>query len=56
MAFHTSYWGLGETHGYRIPAKWIAADGHAAALVFSGLIYDGTVNDAFCVRAMRFEF
>ena len=41
VAFHTEYWGLGETH---------------LALVFSGLIFDGVVYDAFCVRRMRFEF
>ena len=54
--FHTEYWGLGETHGYRIPTKWIAPDGHDLALVFSGLIYNGVVYDAFCVRKMKFEF
>jgi CubicO group peptidase (beta-lactamase class C family) len=56
VAFHTEYWGLGGTHGYRIPTKWISADGHSAALVFSGLIHNGTSYDAFCVREMRFEF
>ena len=54
-AFHTEYWGLGETHGYRLPAKWISADGRSAALVFSGLIYNGVVYDAFCVRKLQFE-
>jgi hypothetical protein len=55
VAFHTEYWGLGETHGYRIPAKWISPDGRSLRLVFSGLIYNGVVYDAFCVREMRFE-
>jgi CubicO group peptidase (beta-lactamase class C family) len=55
VAFHTEYWGLGETHGYRLPAKWISKDGRSAALVFSGLIYNGIVYDAFCVRKMRLE-
>jgi CubicO group peptidase (beta-lactamase class C family) len=34
--FHTTKWGLGETHSYRIPTKWIEADGDAFWLVFSG--------------------
>ena len=25
-AFHTADWGLGQTHGYRLPAKWIGPD------------------------------
>jgi hypothetical protein len=51
-AFHTEYWGQGETHGYRMPSKWISRDGRSMVLVFSGLIYNGVVNDAFCVRRM----
>lgn len=54
-AFHTEYWGLGETHGYRLPTKWISKNGRDAALVFSGLIYNGVVYDAFCVRSTQFE-
>jgi CubicO group peptidase (beta-lactamase class C family) len=54
--FHTEYWGLGGTHGYRIPAKWISADGRTLALVFSGLIYNGVSYDAFCVREMKLDF
>jgi CubicO group peptidase (beta-lactamase class C family) len=50
-AFHTPYWGLGETHGYRLPSKWISADGRVMHLVFSGV----TPNDAFCVRRMTLE-
>ena len=56
VAFHTEYWGLGETHGYRIPAKWISPDGCSLAVVFSGLIYNGVSYDAFCVRGMKFDF
>lgn len=48
-AFHTPDWGLGGTHGYRLPAKWI--DGPAMWLVFSGT----KENDAFCVRRMTLE-
>jgi len=48
-AFHTEDWGLGGTHGYRLPAKWI--DGEKMALVFSGV----KPNDALCVREMRLE-
>lgn len=55
-AFHTEYWGLGYTHGYRLPAKWISADGHSMGLVFSGLQFNGVLYDAFCVREMKLEF
>ena len=48
-AFHTQDWGLGGTHGYRLPAKWI--DGPIMWLVFSGT----KENDAFCVRRMTLE-
>jgi hypothetical protein len=54
-AFHTEYWGLGQTHGYRLPSKWISRDGKYMALVFSGLVYDKVSYDAFCVRRMRLE-
>jgi hypothetical protein len=54
-AFHTEYWGQGETHGYRMPSKWISGDGRSMALVFSGLLFNGISNDAFCVRKMTFE-
>jgi hypothetical protein len=53
--FHTEYWGLGETHGYRLPAKWISADGRTMTLVFSGLVYDTISYDAFCTRRMTLE-
>jgi len=52
-AFHTRDWGLGKTHGYRLPAKWIDPDGLTAHLVFSGRPYQGTNYDAFCVRRLR---
>jgi len=45
--FHTANWGLGGTHGYRLPAKWIGSDG-AMVLIFSGV----KPYDAFCVRRM----
>ncbi len=48
VAFQTDNWGLGGTHGYRLPAKWISADGRTMQLVFSGV----KPNDAFCVREM----
>jgi hypothetical protein len=47
VAYSTSDWGLGETHGYRLPAKWMSADGRSGWLVFSGT----KGNDAFCARA-----
>jgi hypothetical protein len=52
-AFFTVDWGLGRTHGYRMPAKWIDSESHHMALVFSGRAHDGTNYDAFCVRRMR---
>lgn len=53
VAFHTEYWGLGETHGYRLPSKWNSDEGRSMSLVFSGLMYNGVSYDAFCVRGMR---
>jgi hypothetical protein len=50
-AFSTNDWGLGTTHGYRLPARWMSGDGTAGWLVFSGT----RPNDAFCVRRMTFE-
>lgn len=49
-AYHTSDWGLGGTHGYRLPAKWMESDGRMT-LIFSGL----KPYDAFCVRQMTLE-
>jgi hypothetical protein len=50
-AFRTDYWGVGETHGYRMPAKWIGPQPDQMTLIFSGL----APNDAFCVRGMKLE-
>ncbi|HTM49697.1 MAG TPA: serine hydrolase, partial [Bryobacteraceae bacterium] len=50
-AFHTAAWGLGGTHGYRLPSKWISPDGRTMWLVFSGV----KPNDAFCVRRFTLE-
>ncbi|MCP5109445.1 MAG: DUF4185 domain-containing protein [bacterium] len=49
-AFHTPYWGLGSTHGYRLPSKWISEDGRTMHLIFSGRKHNGVLWDAFCVR------
>jgi CubicO group peptidase (beta-lactamase class C family) len=54
-AFHTEYWGLGGTHGYRLPSKWIGADGRTMHLIFSGVRLAEINNDAFCVRGMTIE-
>jgi CubicO group peptidase (beta-lactamase class C family) len=48
--FHTDDWGLGPTHGYRLPAKWFSADGKTIWLVFSGRRGPGMHYDAFCTR------
>jgi len=42
-------WDVEATHGYRLPSKWISADGLSLTLVFSGL----KPNDAFCTRALK---
>ena len=52
-AFHTDYWGVGGTHGYRLPAKWIGPDAASMTLVFSGVRLPDITYDAFCVRKMH---
>jgi CubicO group peptidase (beta-lactamase class C family) len=52
-AFHTTDWGLGGTHGYRLPAKWISADGTTMYLIFSGVQPREVDYDAFCVRRLK---
>ena len=54
-AFYTRYWGLGNTHGYRLPARWISADGKTMNLVFSGRTHNGTMYDAFCLRRLEID-
>ncbi len=41
-------WDVAGTHGYRLPAKWISADGLTLTLVFSG----AKPYDAFCTRRL----
>jgi hypothetical protein len=41
-------WDVANTHGYRLPAKWISRDGLTLTLVFSGV----KPNDAFCTRTL----
>jgi CubicO group peptidase (beta-lactamase class C family) len=55
-AFFTREWGLGKTHDYRLPARWISDGGKRMVLVFSGRKYDGVEYDAFCVRSLDLEF
>ena len=54
-AFHTDFWGVAGTHGYRLPAKWIGPELNTMTLVFSGVKLPGITYDAFCVRKMIFE-
>lgn len=55
-AYHTGDWGLGPTHGYRLPSKWIGAKDHSMWLVFSGKNLRGQKHyDGFCVRRMTLE-
>lgn len=50
VAWHAHRWDLDGTHGYRLPAKWIGANGRMA------LVYSGTGReDAFCVRGMTLK-
>jgi CubicO group peptidase (beta-lactamase class C family) len=55
VAFHTDYWGLGGTHGYRLPAKWMGPDATDMTLIFSGVKLPETTYDAFAVRHMTLE-
>jgi CubicO group peptidase (beta-lactamase class C family) len=41
-------WDVADTHGYRLPSKWISKDGLTLTLVFSGI----KPNDAFCTRTL----
>jgi len=41
-------WDVSGTHGYRLPAKWISAEGLTLTLVFSGI----KPYDAFCTRTL----
>ena len=54
-AFHTDYWGLGGTHGYRLPAKWIGPNPKDMTLIFSGVKLPDITYDAFGVRHMTLE-
>ncbi|HXH50073.1 MAG TPA: hypothetical protein VNM47_12080, partial [Terriglobia bacterium] len=54
-AFLTHDWGLGQTHDYRLPSRWIADGGKNMALVFSGREHAGVEYDAFCVRRLYLE-
>ncbi|MDR6550076.1 serine hydrolase [Paenibacillus qinlingensis] len=53
--YFTEYWGLGKTHAYRFPTKWISEDGTQLHLVFSGRRFKSIDYDAMCVRSMTLE-
>jgi hypothetical protein len=44
-------WDIADTHGYRLPSKWISADGSSLTLVFSGV----KPNDAFATRKLTLK-
>ena len=44
-------WDVPDTHGYRLPSKWISPDGLTLTLVFSGI----KPNDAFCTRKLTLK-
>ncbi|MCD6350954.1 MAG: serine hydrolase [Armatimonadetes bacterium] len=52
VAYWTKDWGLGGTHSYRLPTKWISRGGRTLWMVFSGREHEGVNYDAFCVRRM----
>jgi len=56
-AFFTERWDLRDTHGYRLPTKWMSADGTQLWVVFSGLHTEQPVHnyDGFCVRGAQIE-
>jgi hypothetical protein len=54
-AFYTPDWGLGQTHGYRLPAKWLSKDGRSMYVVFSGRRYQDRDYDAFSVRRAELQ-
>lgn len=54
-AFHTENWGLGPTHGYRLPARWISPNRRTMNLVFSGKTGIGVHYDAFSVRRFTLD-
>lgn len=51
-AFYTADWGLGRTHSYRLPTKWIEPRTGDLQLVFSGKRHAGVDYDGFCVRGL----
>jgi CubicO group peptidase (beta-lactamase class C family) len=53
--YFTDYWGLGRTHSYRFPTKWISEDGTKLHLVFSGRRFKAIDYDAFCVRSLTLD-
>lgn len=53
--YYTDYWGLGRTHSYRFPTKWISEDGTRLHLIFSGRRFKAIDYDACCVREMTLE-
>jgi CubicO group peptidase (beta-lactamase class C family) len=50
--YFTPYWGLGRTHAYRIPTKWIKENGEELRVIFSGHKFRTTDYDALCLRKM----
>ena len=54
-ALHTTAWDAGDTHSYRLPSKWISADGLTMHLIFSGRKHGKVEYDALCVREMTLE-
>jgi CubicO group peptidase (beta-lactamase class C family) len=51
-AFFAAAWDMGDTHGYRLPSKWISDDGKELYVVISGVHRSGLHYDAFSVRRM----
>ena len=55
-AYITRDWGQGDTHGYRLPTKWMSPDGKEMYVVFSGRGRpNAESNDAFCLGGLRWS-
>ncbi|NLD74908.1 MAG: DUF4185 domain-containing protein, partial [Chloroflexi bacterium] len=54
-AYHTTYWGLGNTHYYRLPPRWLAPDGRSLWMAFSGRTYGGVMYDAMSIRHVTLD-
>jgi CubicO group peptidase (beta-lactamase class C family) len=55
VVWQTPDWGLGATHGYRLPTKWMSTDEDRLTLIFSGRPFRGRSYDGFCLLPFEVE-